>query len=140
MTVSDGLPENSVVAITQDYLGFIWFGTQNGLVKYDGYKLISFRNEPVDKYSLSSNLILSILEDKEKNLWIGTLYGLNLYDRKLERFICFLPNPKDSTKKFFNLNCIVSVKEDRNGFLWLITGNRLKRSLIFILRQKVTSD
>jgi len=84
ITVEDGLPENSGWCILQDYLGYIWIGTQNGFVQYDGYSMKVFQPEKDNTGSISSGFITTIYEDKNKTLWIGTWdSGLNKFDRQM---------------------------------------------------------
>ena len=80
LTVKDGLPQMSVLDITQDTQGYIWMATRDGLARYDGYSFDIFRNDENDTLSISNNYVVSVQEDKDKNLWIGTLYGLNRYN------------------------------------------------------------
>ncbi len=76
LTVNDGLPENSVSYIYQDYLGYLWFGTQNGVVKYDGYSMNVYQPEETDDIKIK--FIKTIYEDSKRTLWIGTINGLGL--------------------------------------------------------------
>jgi len=85
--VEDGLSQSWVKAICQDHQGFMWFGTGDGLNKYDGYTITSYFHNPQDKNSLCNNMINVIFEDSKGNLWIGTDWGLSLYDRMNDRFI-----------------------------------------------------
>jgi len=71
LTVDDGLPENSVRAILQDEVGFLWFGTQNGLARYDGYEMVDRWHRGED--GVPRFFVTSLLEDREGNVWIGTL-------------------------------------------------------------------
>jgi len=87
LKVQDGLSQSWVKSIRQDHQGFMWFGTNEGLNKYDGYNFTVYKNNPEDKNSISNNGIESLHEDKSGNLWIGTENGLNLYDRENDRFI-----------------------------------------------------
>lgn len=73
-TVDNGLPQNSINCIMQDRKGFMWFGTQAWLCRFDGYGYKIFRNEP-GKNSLSNNYIWNIYEDKEEILWITNFGG-----------------------------------------------------------------
>jgi len=76
--------------ILKDSNGFIWVGTQDGLLRYDNYNFKVFRYESNDKNSLPNNYIKDILEDKNRNLWIGTFGGgLVQWDRKQEKFYAF---------------------------------------------------
>ena len=86
LSSEDGLPENSVTSILQDYLGYLWLGTQNGLVKYDGYSMKVFLPEENDSSTISSREIVTIYEDKNKTMWVGTWNGLNKFNRLNETF------------------------------------------------------
>ena len=71
LKVQDGLSQSWVKSICQDKHGFMWFGTNHGLNKYDGYNFTVYKHNPKDKTSLSNNSIESIYEDKNGNLWIA---------------------------------------------------------------------
>ncbi len=86
LTVEHGLPSHYITTILQDSKGFMWFGTDAGLCRYDGRSFKLFKNIPADTTSLASNSIWSLFEDGEANLWIGTYSGgLNKLDLKTER-------------------------------------------------------
>lgn len=123
ITIEDGLPENSVTCILQDHHGYLWFGTQNGLVKYDGYNMTVYQPDPDDSLSISHRQIQTIYEDKSGTLWIGTQRGLNRFDRITESFISFLHNPKDSMK--VKSNWFSSICEDKAGNFWVGTPEGL---------------
>lgn len=119
--VEDGLSQNTVHAIYQDSYGFMWFGTDNGLNKFDGSNFRIYRNKPNDTTSLSANMITVIYEDRERNLWIGNGYnGLNLFDRERESFTRFEKNLNDSTS--LGGNDIRAIYEDTKGNLWIGTS------------------
>ncbi len=84
--VSEGLSQSEILCILQDSEGYIWFGTQNGLNKFDGYSFESFFNDPADIHTISSNWIFDIAEDQNGILWIGTKGGLNKYDKHTGQF------------------------------------------------------
>ncbi len=89
LTVKQGLSQGSVLCILQDSKGFMWFGTQDGLNRYDGYHLRVYRNTPGDSTSLNGSYILTIAEDSNQVLWIRTNEGgamLNRFDRSTETF------------------------------------------------------
>jgi signal transduction histidine kinase/ligand-binding sensor domain-containing protein len=91
--VSDGLSQSEILCIFQDSEGYIWFGTQNGLNKFDGYTFESFFNDPSDSTTISNNWIFGITEDQNGMLWIGTKGGLNKYDKLTGNFSrVILPN------------------------------------------------
>lgn len=81
-----GPSHNSVLAITQDREGFLWFGTADGLNRYDGYEFVVYRHDPRDSTSLSHNTVTALLEDTEGRFWVGTENGLNQFDRAAGHF------------------------------------------------------
>lgn len=87
LSVKEGLSNSFVNCLIQDRTGFIWFGTDDGLNRFDGYDIKVYRNHPDDKFSLSENIIWALHEDRSGNLWIGTKSGgLNKYDSHTDRF------------------------------------------------------
>src|SRR5690606_27370561 len=72
LKTSDGLSQNTIQTIFEDDLGFLWFGTQDGINKYDSYKFHVIRRSPGVELSLHSNDIKSIIQDRDKQLWIAT--------------------------------------------------------------------
>ena len=107
LSTPDGLSQSSVISIHQDQLGQMWFGTRDGLNKYDGSRFTIYRNNPNDSASLSSNDILSLSEDQAGCIWVGTHYGLNCYNPKGNVFRRFLP--------FGSLDSL------NNGTVWCVT-------------------
>ena len=81
LTSEQGLSQMSVNAVLQDKQGFMWFGTQDGLNRYDGYQFKIYRNSRDDLSSLASNWVNALHEDNDGNLWVGTNMGLHKYDR-----------------------------------------------------------
>ena len=84
LTTGDGLLSNNINAILQDSYGFMWFGTKDGLCRYDGYSYLNFFHAQDNDKSLSNNIISCLVEDADKNIWIGTRNGLNRFS--LESF------------------------------------------------------
>src|SRR5687767_15920336 len=78
--INQGLSNNSVRCILKDHKGFMWFGTFDGLNRYDGYGFRVFRNKINDSASLINPFINALNEDKKGNLWIGTRRGLSIYN------------------------------------------------------------
>ena len=70
--IEQGLSQNSVNWIMQDSQGFMWFATQDGLNKFDGYTFVVYRHSPDDDTSISHNYLTSIAEDSRGNLWVAT--------------------------------------------------------------------
>lgn len=106
--------------VLQDSNGFIWIGAQEGLIRYDGYKLKKYRNIPFDSTSLSANFVNALAEDKYGNLWVGTFGGgLNYFDQRTERFTSFkLKSKDDSTISSYSISKIIT---NRDGSLWIGT-------------------
>ncbi|NJM94417.1 MAG: hypothetical protein HC842_06930, partial [Cytophagales bacterium] len=86
LTVKDGLPHNNVLCIYQDSHGFMWFGTENGLSRYDGYSVSNFSQRAFDSTTLPGNIVSCLLEDDRRQLWIGTNGGIGIYQRASETF------------------------------------------------------
>jgi PAS domain S-box-containing protein len=115
-----GLSQSNVLCILQDSRGFMWFGTRDGLNKYDGYKFTIYKNKAGDKNSISNNYIQAIKESKDGYLWIATRGGgLNRYDRQKNQFISFKHDPKN--KYSISSDIINTVLEDRQGNVWIGT-------------------
>lgn len=86
LSVDDGLSQHSVINILQDRQGFIWFGTQGGLHRFDGYRMTVYRNNTDDPGSLPDNYVSASYEDAEGRLWFGTKGGLARHDPATGRF------------------------------------------------------
>ncbi|PQA55464.1 hybrid sensor histidine kinase/response regulator [Siphonobacter curvatus] len=126
LTTDQGLSENNVQCIWQDSQGFVWMGTYDGLNKYDGQHMTTYRNEPQNPNSLSGNNVRCVYEDHRHQLWIGTPDGLNRYDRQRNTFVRYTHRPGDSTS--LSSNEIMCVYEDRQHVLWVGTyGGGLNR-------------
>jgi len=95
LTIAHGLPHNRVMCILQDSRGFMWFGTKDGLARYDGYSFKVYKHDPADSTTISNNIIWAILEDQSSTLWVGTSNGLNEFVRASETFKRYLPDPHD---------------------------------------------
>jgi len=120
ITKEQGLSSSTVEAILQDSKGFIWFGTADGLNRYDGYKITAYRNDPADSNSISGNYASQLLEDKKHRLWIGTNGGLNYFNRNQNKFIRYKNDPRNMSSISSNvINCIY---EDRQGDIWIGTS------------------
>jgi len=93
ITGIEGLSHDWVKSIYRDSYGYMWFGTGNdGLNKHNGRDFTIYKHKPGnDTSSLSNNLIQIIKEDKKQNLWVGTAYGINKYNRDLDRFEPYYP-------------------------------------------------
>jgi signal transduction histidine kinase/ligand-binding sensor domain-containing protein len=121
LTVKDGLSQSSVHAIYKDRMGFMWFGTDLGLNKYDGNRFTVYKYDATDSFSISSNYILAIHEDSYGSLWIGNGYsGLNRFDREKEQFIRYVNDPEKGSS--ISNNNIRAIFEDSQKNLWIGTA------------------
>ena len=115
-----GLSQSSVQCVVQDTTGFLWFGTEDGLNRYDGYRFTVYRHDPIDTFSISDNYIWRLLRSRSGDLWIGTLKGgLNRYEMSTGRFITYRNDPLDSTT--LSHDNVPGLFEERNGTLWVGT-------------------
>ncbi len=119
LSVDQGLSHNTVNAIVQDKRGFMWFGTQDGLNRYDGYQITVFRHEPKQLNTLSDNEVTALFVDSTGILWVGTSNGLNRFNRQRETFTRYEHDPNN--KHSISHNYIGSIYEDRQGILWIGT-------------------
>ena len=126
ISLEQGLSQTIVEIILQDQRGFMWFSSEDGLNKYDGYNFTVMRNNPDDPNSLSHNVISSLYEDKTGMLWVGTNNGgLNRYDPLTESFQRFHYDPNDPYS--LSNDIILSICEDFTGGLWVGTNIGLNR-------------
>lgn len=86
LSIDNGLSNNAVVNVYQDYKGFMWFGTYDGLNRYDGYKFRIYRNRIGDSTSLIDNGIYTIDGDTDHRLWLGGRKGVSIFDPVNEHF------------------------------------------------------
>ncbi len=128
ITIDDGLSQSSILCMMQDKDGFMWFGTQGGLNRYNGTS-----SKPFDVYlhniydtnSLSSSWIFAISEDNSGNLWIGTVSGLNKFDKKNNKFTRYLNNPQNPES--ISDGQVFGVLVDSRGNVWAKTFDALNK-------------
>jgi signal transduction histidine kinase/ligand-binding sensor domain-containing protein/CheY-like chemotaxis protein len=115
ITTAQGLSQNAVHSIIQDRNGFIWIGTEDGLNRYDGKRIVTYTHRHNDSVSISDNYVEELFEDRLGRIWIGTRNGLNIYNRASNSFIRV---PLDNISK--NLYVPV-IREDSHGVIWVGT-------------------
>ena len=125
LSVEQGLSQSSVLSIAQDDIGFMWFGTYEGLNRYDGYQVKTYYYNAKDSTSLSQNVVRAIVVDSEGTLWVATEGGLNRYDRRHDQFFRYYHDPKDPHSLAHNR--IRHATVDRSGVLWISTDNGLSQ-------------
>lgn len=126
LSVTDGLSHNVISAVLQDRHGFLWFGTEDGLNKYDGHSFTVYQHNPNDSLSLSDSWITALLEDDEGNLWVGTRHGgLNRFDRKSETFVRYpfsnCAGAECASSDGLNVPLVTDLFQDSSGRLWIAT-------------------
>jgi ligand-binding sensor domain-containing protein/signal transduction histidine kinase len=125
LSLEDGLSEGTVYCTFQDSKGFLWFGTQDGLNKYDGYTFTIYRPDPT-RNSIASSFVRLIREGPEGELWIATMGGgLDKFDPETERFTHYPYDPEDSSS--LAGNWVRTVYLDPQGAIWAGTNNGLSR-------------
>jgi ligand-binding sensor domain-containing protein len=125
LRTENGLSHNKVNCILQDKRGFIWFGTEDGLNRYDGKYFTVYRRTPGDTTCISGNIISDLLEDETGIIWIATEDGgLSAYDYRLPPAKQFRQyRYTDGNEKGIPENHINAIADDHNGYLWIGTGS-----------------
>ena len=111
LTSADGLSNDSVFAILQDHRGFMWFGTQGGLNRYDGYRITQYRHDPGTPNSLAGDFVDTLFEDSRGGIWAG----LSRFDPETEMFTSYTLPPESSLPGHGK----VTIREDERGLLWM---------------------
>lgn len=121
ISLNAGLSQSSVLCILQDKKGFLWFGTRDGLNKYDGRKFTKFNYDSQDTSSISHSFIKTIFEDQSGSIWVGTANGINKY----------VPESNSFKKFFFNKNKskteVWSIAQVGKNHLWVGTNTGVKQ-------------
>jgi len=114
---AQGLASTAVYTTIEDKYGFIWFGTESGLQRFDGNEFKTYQHDPSNQNSLSHNYVRCLLTDNAGNIWAGTENGLDIYDQELARFKRF--EFKVSKTDQINARRIRSLYKDSNGVIWI---------------------
>lgn len=126
ITEKDGIPfKNNYYAIIQDSKGFMWFGSEEGLHRYDGYKFTNYYYDPDNIKSLCGQTVWGLQEDDQKKIWIAANRGTDVYEWKTDSFhhIPFAVGD-DTTKSVYNINS-TDVIQSRNMNIYVSTLNEL---------------
>jgi ligand-binding sensor domain-containing protein/signal transduction histidine kinase len=121
--LDEGLPQESVLTVLQDRTGFMWFGTQAGVVRFDGYRASVFRNDPGDAASLVDNYVSCAYEDPQGRLWFGTRGGLVRFDAARQAFVRY--SLFTSSERVARNSAVTAIVGDGAGGLWIGTGDGL---------------
>lgn len=123
LSKKEGLSQASVFAIAQDSSGFIWFGTRDGLNKYDGYQFYVYRSDTLTNSIASNDIRILFTDRKDKTLWVGTNSGLSKYRSGTDDFTTFRYTESDSTS--ISCDIIRCLFRDSKNRLWIGTGDGL---------------
>lgn len=120
LTLDDGLSQNAGLVSLQDSRGYLWFGTQDGLNRYDGTRFTVFKTDPDDPNSISHNSIIALLEDSAGFIWVGTWGGgLDRFDPQTSKFTRYLPDAANPAS--ISHAIVTSLAQDEQGRLWVGT-------------------
>ena len=126
ISIEQGLSQSIVLDIVQDSRGFLWFATEDGLNKYDGYDFTVLRHDPHDSSSISYNYILALCVDSREMLWVGTFQrGLDMYDPATGDCVHFRHDPEDPGS--LSNDMVRVIHEDPGGVIWVGTDGGLNR-------------
>ncbi|MGL5416523.1 MAG: two-component regulator propeller domain-containing protein [Clostridium sp.] len=123
ITINDGLSQGSVYAILQDSKGYMWFGTNDGLNRYDGYSFQVLKGSENEENKIYSGIIGSLIEDNEGDIWVGTSSGLNKVDSKTLDVIRVGTDIEDKLK--ISNSHILDIYKDLDGDIWIGTEKGL---------------
>lgn len=116
LSVKSGLSQNTVNAILQDKQGFMWFGTKDGLDRYDGLSFRKFKHNDRSQRSIGNNFITTLYEDEKGNIWIGTDVGLYIYDPERDSFRHFVELSVENTRIE---HTVTAISGDDQGCIWI---------------------
>ncbi len=124
--IPDDSPAQLCTALAQDRDGFLWIGTQGGLVRYDGYQFRAFKPDPHNPKTLAGSYVRTLFPAADGRLWIGTFSsGLSAYDPATEIFARYRHDPKDPAS--LSHDRVEAIAEDRSGRVWIGTYEGLDR-------------
>ncbi len=127
LSTLDGLSNSNVFSITQDHQGFIWFATADGLNRFDGNNIVTYRHNADSEHSIADNFIRKIFIDSENTLWVGTENGLSRYNIELDNFDTFINKTNDNSS--LKDNFIWDIYQNKNladSLLWISTTKGLQ--------------
>jgi signal transduction histidine kinase/ligand-binding sensor domain-containing protein/CheY-like chemotaxis protein len=120
LSLEEGLSQTTISAIAQDSRGFMWFGTHDGINRYDGYDFVTYRGDPEQPSGGKGHIVLDLLADPSGVLWIGTeAGGLSRFDPASETYETYQYEPDHPGG--LRSNTIGSIWRDADGSLWLGT-------------------
>ena len=123
ISIKDGISQSTVNAITQDEMGFMWFGTQDGLNKFDGYDFTVYKHIVEDSGTITNSFINCFYNDPKGRLWVGTNNGISIFEHRLNRFV----NSGSNYTSFLKLRNheILCLSEGKDSSVWIGTNKAL---------------
>ncbi|HXC60139.1 MAG TPA: two-component regulator propeller domain-containing protein, partial [Steroidobacteraceae bacterium] len=122
LTTADGLPQATVYTTLRDSQGFVWLGTEDGLVRFDGRQVVRYARSPDEPHSLPGNFIYQVVEDAQHDLWIAVRnVGVARWRRSTDRFDVYqnVPGNQDSLAS----NAVRTLLVDARGHIWIGTSD-----------------
>ncbi|HEX4576687.1 MAG TPA: two-component regulator propeller domain-containing protein [Edaphobacter sp.] len=119
ISFGEGPSHSRISAIVEDNQGFVWFGTQDGLRRYDGYRSREYRHDPKNSNSLSGNFIMTLFKDRSGKLWVACDEYLDLFDPTTDVFTHYEGASSNGQ--------ISDINQDHDGMIWLATNKGLIR-------------
>lgn len=116
LNIQHGLSQNTVTSILQDKKGFMWFGTKDGLNRYDGFAFRKFKHSDFNKHSIGNNFVTALFEDKTGNIWVGTDVGLYIYYPEKDAFEHFMVQTAEKVRID---RAISMISADSKGRVWI---------------------
>lgn len=118
-TADDGLNQNSIYETIQDYRGYLWFSTANGISRFDGYEMHNYKYNPKDTSSIYGEFYFTFFEDSKKQLWVSHDKGLSYYNRVTNNFVNVIKLDAMGSYRVYNI-----LAEDRFNQLWILIANK----------------
>lgn len=126
VVIPDDVPAHLTTALAQDASGFLWIGTQGGLVRYDGYGFVVYRSNPADASTISGSYVRSLLVAHDGRIWIGTFSGgVSVLDPATDRFTRYRHDARDPASLLDDR--VEALVEDRRGRIWIATNGGVDR-------------
>src|SRR5690606_27333994 len=129
--INEGLSNNAVICSMQDSYGFLWFGTKDGLNRFDGHNFRHFNSSTTEKNSLGGNNIISLREDFNKHIWVGTDQGIYCYNPVDEQFRLL-------SKEFENADVPVIITDQKQRIWFISNGMLYCHDLIKQITKQIT--
>ncbi len=125
ISIKQGLSQSSVSGITQDKIGFLWFGTEDGINRYDGYSFVHYKHDSKNSNSIISNYVYNVFTDNDGDLWVSTRGGIHRYLYDKDHFKRYIPDPKNPSS--ISAKITYNFCHDKSGFIWLATTDGLNK-------------